>query len=281
MTRMALPILLLAPLACSAGSRLPRTASGGEVLEVRGAVKGAPFHLGEPELASLKQGKVRGVDPVTGREAVYEGLDLAALEDRVELAGGADTLVFRTEDGQAVAVPLPVIRELKPVLARPAEAPSAGELLVAWPNLAHHGLTSDPRAALWWARRVVALEYAAWAKVYGRALRLPEGAPAGARAGATAFGARCLACHGLRGAGGRKAADLTRTARISTAGELASVLPGHPGWASPGAAAPPPELIPHLAAFLDAAARAPPEEAGAEEREPAAPPALPREGLPP
>lgn len=261
MTRSSLPPLLLLALACSVGTRLPRAPRGQEVLQVRGAMKGAPFRLGQADLDGLKQGKVRGIDPVTGRDATYQGVDLAALLDRLELTGGADTLVLRTADRQAVPVPLSVIRELRPVLAARAGGSPLDARLVAWPNVAHHGLTTDPRAALWWARRVVALEYVSWAKVMGRALRLPEGAPAGALPGATAYGDRCLACHRIRQAGGTNGPDLARAGEAPSAERLASVLPGHPGWASPGTAPPRPEVVSQVAAFLGTVARTPEDDA--------------------
>ena len=255
MTRSSLPLLLLLTLACSVGTRLPRAPRGQEVLQVRGAMKGVPFRLGQADLDGLKQGKVRGTDPTTGRDATYQGVDLAALLDRLELTGGADTMVLRTADRQAMPVPLSVVRELRPVLAASADGAPLGTRLVAWPNVAHHGLTSDPRAALWWARNVVALEYVSWARGMGRALHLPEGAPAGALAGATAFGERCLGCHRVHQAGGTNGPDLARAGEAPSADKLAAVLPGHPGWAGPGAAPPRPELVSQLAAFLWTAAR--------------------------
>ncbi len=262
MTRSSLSTLLLLAVACSVGTRLPRSPRGQEVLQVRGELKGAPFRLGEADLASLKQGKVRGVDPVTGRDATYEGVDLAALLDRLDSSAGIDTLVVRTADRRAVAVPFSVLRELRPVLAaRAGGAPLEGRL-VAWPNVAHHGLNTDPRAALWWARDVVALEYVSWARAFGRALRLPEGAPVGALAGATAFASRCLACHRIRQAGGGNGPDLARAGLAPTVEKLAGVLPDHPGWASSGAEAPPPEVVSQLAAFLGTVARTPAEDVG-------------------
>jgi mono/diheme cytochrome c family protein len=262
MTKSSLSPLLLLALACSVGTRLPRSPRGQEVLQVRGALKGAPFRLGEADLASLRQGKVRGVDPVTGRDAIYEGVDLGALLDRLDPSAGVDTLVVRTADRRAVAVPFSVLRELRPVLAgRAGGAPLEGGRLVAWPNVAHHGLTTDPRASLWWARDVVALEYVAWARVFGRALRLPEGAPAGALAGANAFASRCLACHRIRQAGGGNGPDLAGAGPVPTVEKLAAVLPDHPGWTNSGTA-PGPEVVPQLAAFLGAVARTPAEDVG-------------------
>ncbi len=274
MTRSSLPPLLLVAMACSVGTRLPRAPHGEAVLQVRGAVKGAPFHLAQADLDALKQGKARGIDPVTGRDATYQGVDLAALLDRLDLTGGADTLLLRTGDGRAVPVPLQVIRALRPVLAGHAEGSALPARLVAWPNVAHHGVNSDPRAVLWWARDVVALELVSWARVMGPALHLPEGAPAGALAGATAFGTRCLACHRVRRTGGTAGPELARGGKVPGAVELAKVLPGHPGWASPGTAPPRPEVVSQLAAFLWTVARTPEEDEEAEQ-EPEKPPPLP------
>jgi hypothetical protein len=260
MTKSALLALLLLGLACSVGTRLPRSPRGPEVLQVQGPLRGAPLRFGEADLAALEQGKVRGVDPATGRESTYEGVDLAKLLDRLDLRGGADTLVLRTAGRQAVPIPFSVIRQLRPVLAGRAEGAPLASRLVAWPNVAHHGLTSDPRAALWWARGVVALEYVSWSRVFGRALLLPEGAPGGALAGAGVFADRCLACHRIREAGGLAAPELTRDGKAPSADRLASVLPGHPGWSSPGTAPPRPEVVGQLAAFLSAVARTPVED---------------------
>ena len=253
--------LLLLALGCSTGSRLPHGPSGPEVLQVRGALKGAPFRLGEADLATLRQGKVRGIDPATGREATYQGVDLGALLDRLDLTGGADTLVLRTADHQAVPVPLSVVRELHPVLADRAEGEPLGARRVAWPNVAQHGLGSDPRASLWWAQKVVALEYVSWVRTFGRALALPEGAPAGALAGAGTYGDRCLACHRVREAGGMNGPELARGGASPSADRLTAILPGHPGWSSPGAAPPRPQAVSELAAFLWTVARTPAEDA--------------------
>jgi hypothetical protein len=259
MTRTTLSTLLLVTVAwgCSTGTRLPHTTHGQEVLEIRGSIKGAPFRLGEADVEALDSGKVRGLDPVTGREATYEGMDLSALLDRLDLTGDADTVIVRTDDRQAVPVPLSLVRELRPVLAARADGAPLPARLVAWPNIAHHGLTTDPRAALWWARKVVALEYVSWATAIGRALRIPEGAPAGALVGAAIFGSRCLACHRIREAGGADGPELTQAGRAPTAEALAAKLPGHPGWTSQGTAPPRPEAISQLATFLWTVARAP------------------------
>jgi len=255
MTRLgASSVLLPLALACARTTRLPHGATGEAVLEVSGALRGGPFRLSEADLAALPQRTVRGVDP-QGREARWEGVDLAStLSERVVLVDGADTLVLRTEDRQAVAVPLAVVRELGPVLARRADGATLPGRVLAWPNVERRGIASDPRAALWWARGVVALEFAdAW-RSFGPALHVPEGAPAGALVGAGLFGSRCLGCHQVRGAGGLTGPDLTRA--TPTAERLRAVLRGHPGWtagAEPDEGRGPEEL----AAFLGTVALVP------------------------
>jgi mono/diheme cytochrome c family protein len=270
MTRSAVISLALAVLACSPGTRLPRASRGPEVLQVRGAVKGAPFRLGEADLAALRHARAQGIDPVAGVEAVFEGVDLARLEEEVVLAKGADTLVLRTTDRQAVPVPLSLVRQLHPVLAASADGKQLASRLVAWPNVEHHGLRTDPRAALWWARKVVALEYVAWASTYGRALRLPEGAPAGSLAGATTFVSRCMGCHRVREAGGGNGPDLTRAGESLTVEKMDSLLSGHPGPAAGPSPVPGDGTARQLLAFLRTIALTPPE-ATDEEAEPKRP----------
>jgi mono/diheme cytochrome c family protein len=248
-------LLLPLALACARTSRLPRAEPRQAVLEVRGELRGGPFLLGEAELAALPQRAVQGVDP-EGREARWEGVDLAAtLSERVELAGGADAFLVRTRDGRAIAVPLPVVRELGPVLARRAGGAELPERVLAWPNTTRRGLLTDPRASLWWARGVVSLELVSLARAFGPALHVPEGAPPGALAGAGLFAARCLGCHQVRGAGGTAGPDLTRTA--PPAGRLRALLPGHPGWTAGAEDADGGRGAEELAAFLGTAAITP------------------------
>jgi len=241
---------------CSVGSRLPRTAHGPVVLEVRGAVKGGPYQLADADLAALGQRTVRGVDPAAGsaQAARFTGVDLAALlGDHLELTGDADTVVFHTADLMEVPVPLSVIRQLRPTLADRADdarLEGNGARLVAWPNVAQPGVTSDPRAAGWWAHRVTALEVVSAVRTVGRALALPEAAPAGARAGAALYGERCLACHRLRAVGGRRGPELTRVTGRVTAADLRRKLQDHPGWHLPGQAQPTAEAAAQLDTFL-------------------------------
>ncbi|HET8734397.1 MAG TPA: c-type cytochrome, partial [Anaeromyxobacteraceae bacterium] len=211
----ALLAVLLAA-ACS-GPQLPRSSRGAPVLEVRGAVKHGPFRLGRADLEALPRRTVRGRDPSTGRLAAWEGPELAALVvDRVELTRGADVVLVRTADRQAVPVPLALIRQLKPVLAERADGAPLPEPVVAWPTEEQRGLETDPRARAWWAHGVVALELVNGYATLGRAVAVPPGAPDGARLGADLFAARCIACHRLRSAGGEAGPDLTRVAERMT-----------------------------------------------------------------
>ncbi len=248
--------LVLATLACSSKPRLPTRARGDLALEVGGDVKHGPFRLGDADLAELEQGEVRGVRPASGHPATYQGVDVARLESRLELTKNADTLEVRSADGRTAAIPLSVVRQLHPELAARADgAPLQGREL-AWPNVDHFGLATDPRAPLWWVARVVRLDLVAWADVYGRALRLPPGAPAGALAGARTFGDRCIGCHGLRGAGGAIGPDLAKGGDFTRPEPLGAALQGHPGWPGPGLAAPSEARVPELAAFLRTVAAA-------------------------
>ena len=271
MTRsMAFPLALLA--AACAGPGLPRTPHGEEVLRVEGAVKGGPFRLGKADVAALPRKMVVGVYPGSGRVVRYEGLDLWALEERVDLAEGADTIVLDTGDHRSIAVPLSVVRELRPVLSERADGDPLAGSVVAWPIVEHHGLASDPRAALWWARDVVSVRFVAWDKVYGLALHLPEGAPAGAAAGAAIFGWRCLPCHRLRGTGGTLGPELAHAGRAPSPEKLRAALADHPGWTSPGAGAPGDLGVSQLATFLHTAARVLAEEGDAGPDPPTGPP---------
>ena len=262
--RRVLLALAAAGLACSSGPRLPRTADA-VALEVGGAVKGGPFRLSEADVAALPRGEVQGVDPRTGQAARYEGLALAALEERVELERGADTLVLRSADGEAVPVPLSVVRQHRPVLARRAEGAAEDAPVVAWPNVAHHGLNTDPRAPLWWVRRVVRIDFVPWHRVYGRALRIPEGAPGGALAGARTFGSRCIGCHELRGTGGANGPALEQGGAFTAPARLREILADHPGVGGGGLPAPAAERIEELATFLEVIAEVPREEGEGDE----------------
>jgi hypothetical protein len=236
-------VVLLAVAACSSssGPRLPRAARGEKVLEIRGAVEDGPYVLGEEDLAALPRRSVRGVDPVTGREARWEGTPLALLvSDRVAPKKGADTVIVRTAEGTAVPIPLTVIRQRRPILADRADGVPIGTKIVAWPNLEQAGLPGDPRQASWWARGPRALEIVYWQRTLGTALAAPAGAPDRARLGSGEFAARCVGCHRLRSAGGERGPDLTAVAERLSHERFLERMARHPvriesGLEPPGA----------------------------------------------
>ena len=133
--------------ACTSGPRLPTTAHGEPVLEVRGALKKGPYALGRADLERLPRRTLRGVDPVTGRTATWEGVSVAAIViDRVELAkGGADTVIVRTADRAAIPIPLTIVRQWRPVLADRADGERLASPVLAWPTLEQRGIETDPR----------------------------------------------------------------------------------------------------------------------------------------
>lgn len=223
--------LLAALAACSSKERLPRAAQGTPVLEVRGAIKGGPHALGRADLEKIPRLKVRGVDPRSGRAAEWEGPSLAVLvSDRVELRRGADTVLVRTADHAAIPIPLTVVRQLRPVLADRMDGVRITPTELAWPTADQRGLATDPRAASWWARDVVALELVDWQRTLGPALAAPDGAGDEARRGAGVYAETCLSCHRVRGQGGERGPDLTTvTARLG-AERFAELLASHPGW---------------------------------------------------
>jgi mono/diheme cytochrome c family protein len=265
-------VLLAALAACSSGGlRLPKAPDGAAVVTVGGAVKGGPFALGRADLARLPRLGVRGVDPASGREALWEGASLAEIVGkRVEAQRGVDVVVARTRDGAAIAIPLSIVWQFRPVLADHADGaalPSAG---LAWPTLEQRGIGTDPRASLWWARDVVALELVDWQRTFGKALATPDGAADGARRGSALYGERCIGCHRLRGVGGERGPELTKVAARLGGAPFVELLARHPGWK--GVAGDPPgergaaELWTFLNA-VEAAARngaAPPDAHGAE-----------------
>src|SRR5512133_220004 len=211
--------------ACSAGAKLPSTAQGQTVLEVRGAIKKGPFALGRADVAKLPRRTLRGVDPTTGRTATWEGVSVAAIvSDRVDLAKGADTVIVRTSDRAAIPIPLTLVRQWKPILADTADGVRLDPPVLAWPTLEQRGLETDPRADGWWARGVVAFELVEWQKAFATALAIPDGAADAARRGATWYGDRCLRCHQMRGAGGQRGPDLTTVAARLRPGPFASML---------------------------------------------------------
>jgi mono/diheme cytochrome c family protein len=250
-------IVLAAACSSSHAPRLPRAPHGEVVIELRGDVKGGPYVLGRDDLAALPRRSVRGVDPASGREAVWEGTAIAALltNERLQLKKGADTVVVRTEDQMAIPIPLTVLRQAKPVLVDHADGVPVGNgRMLAWPSMEQRGLETDPRARLWWAKDILSLEVVNGYATYGTSLTVPPGAAQGARIGADLFGDRCMSCHQLRKAGGHKGPDLTRVADRIAAERFSAHLRNHPGWAERGLEAPGEEAIDQIWGFLRAVA---------------------------
>ena len=261
-------LVLLAFAACSSRERLPRAAVGAPVLEVRGAIKNGPHVLGWADLAKLPRLKVRGADPRTGQLAEWEGPSLLVLaSERVELKRGADTVLVRTADRSAVPVPITVIRQLQPVLADRRDGERLATPEIAWPTAEQRGLATDPRAASWWARDVVALELVDWQRTFGPALAAPDGATDDARRGAGVYAESCICCHRVRGQGGERGPELTTVASRLDAGAFVQLLPAHPGWKDRrvrGADEPTAEVWAFLRAVASVPIASPPEEASPE-----------------
>jgi hypothetical protein len=270
MRKLSVLLLLLAAAGCSRGPGLPKEARGDDALELSGAVQEGPFFLGPAELAKLPQRSVRGVDPETGRTAVWQGTALHEVFERVKLRRGADTVVVRTTDGEAIPVPIWKLLEMRPVLADRADGTALPDRVLAWPNVEQPGLETDPRSREWWARRISKLEVHDWERSFGRALRPPPGASDDARLGAGQFGLRCVACHQLRGMGGTKGPELTRAGDRLDSGRFSAAVQKHPhfaGDAARGSDAPPDQVVGQVWAFLRAVARygPPPAEEPADE----------------
>lgn len=244
-------VALFVVAACSSGPRLPTSPQGAPVLEVRGELKKGPYALGQADLDKVPRLTVRGVDPQTARAAVFEGTSVATLvSERVDIRKGADTVIIRTADRSAIPVPLTVIRQLKPVLADRADGTRLATRILAWPTEHQHGLATDPRAATWWARDVVAFEIVEWQQMFAPALATPVGAADAERRGAGVYAESCISCHRLRGVGGERGPELTTVAARIRPGAFASLLPSHPGWRERPPADPGSEEASELWSFL-------------------------------
>ncbi len=208
--------------ACSAAPR-PGPVHGEVVVSIVGKVENGPFRFGRDDLPVLPRRGLRGRAPAAS-PASFEGLSLAALlTERMQLAEGVDTAIVRSRDGYAVAIPLVLVKQFRPVLADRADGRpltewgrSAGRevrpLLLAWPNLEWPGFDSDPRAGSWWPSDVDSVQVVHWEQTYGKALRVPSGAGDDARLGAEVYSFHCIMCHRLRGFGGEKGSELIRVA---------------------------------------------------------------------
>lgn len=261
-TRIALAAAAAVAAGGACGGARPRPAgSAGEVaLAVQGRIAGGPARFTAADLAALPRRTLRGTDPRSGRTARYEGVALQKLlGEELEIERGADVAVVRGKGGYEVAIPLSVLRQHRPVLAESVEgAPAAEPLALAWPTEEAPGLRTDPRARWWWVEGVKEVEVLSWLATYGRALRVPEGAPDEARPGAEAFQTSCMMCHRVRGTGGSRGPELTESFGDGQARErLAASVSAHAGQGEASAIA---ELgaapVRQIAAFLRAVALA-------------------------
>ena len=208
--------LLLALLGCSGAPR-PRLPPGEAALTIEGRLEDGPLDLRASDLRALPHRAFRAREPVTGREALFEGVSVAELlADAVRPKRGVDTLVVRGRDGREAMVTRTRLKDLRPVLADRADGKPIGEWareagaalegpLLAWPNLDQPGLALDPRAPSWWVSGVSTLTVESWVSSFGKALALPPSASDEARRGQARFADHCLPCHRLRGAGGTRA----------------------------------------------------------------------------
>src|SRR5512143_1278631 len=240
--------VLLALCACG-GKPRPRLPPGEAALTIDGRLEDGPLDLRPAELRAFPRRALRGREPVTGREALFEGVSVAdLLADAVRPKPGVDTLVARGRGGREALVALTRLRDLRPVLAdradgkpiaewaREAGAPLQAPLL-AWPDLEQPGLALDPRVPGWWVDGVSALALESWISSYGRALALPPEASDLARRGVERVAGHCLPCHRVRGAGGTRGPDLARALAEWPAGRIAARLLPHSSeaWLPPGA----------------------------------------------
>jgi hypothetical protein len=266
-----------------------RSAGADVVLTVEGRVRGSPVAFDAAALRALEQRTVRGRDPSTGSELSYEGASLLALVRELEPKRGVDLVVVHGRGGFTVAIPLPAVRQYRPVLADRIGGRSAeealgerGRLALAWPNVESPGFDDDPRTRWWWPRDVTRVELVPWFETYGRALRAPSGASDQARHGADAFATSCMHCHQLRGAGGKRGPDLSAGITPAARQQFLATVHAHESRV--------PELkgvdltrrLPEIAAFLEAVESAGPPLPGDEpppEQAPEEPP--PGEELPP
>ncbi len=218
--RTARALLVLALLACSATPR-PRLPPGEAALTVEGRLEGGTLDLRASELRAFPRRSFRAREPISGQEALFEGVSVAdLLLEAVKPKRDADTLVVRGRDGREALVTRTRLKDLRPILADRADgqpiaawARAAGVALegplLAWPNLAQPGLALDPRAPSWWVGGVSTLAVESWVSSYGKALALPEAASDEARRGQGRFADQCLPCHRLRGMGGTRAPPLS------------------------------------------------------------------------
>lgn len=244
-----------------------RATTDDAVLTIEGRFRGSPAQLDLAALRGFEQRTVRGSDPWSpSTELAYEGTSLPAVVRELDPRRGVDLAVVHGGGGYVVAIPLPAIRQHRPVLAERAGGRSIAEVLgekearfaLAWPSADAPGFDEDPRTRWWWARDVKRVELVSWFDTYGRALRVPAGASDAARHGADAYATSCIHCHRLRGAGGKRGPELSDGISSTGRARFLEAVRTH------GARVP--ELkgvdltrrLPEVAAFLEAVAAAPP-----------------------
>lgn len=259
-------LALLAVLSSCSAPR-PRLPPGEAALTIEGRLEDGPLDLRAADFGSYPRRAFRAREPVTGREALFEGVSVAdLLDDAVRPKRGVDLLVVRGRGGRLALVAWTRLRDLRPVLADRADgkpvadwARQAGAALeaplLAWPNLEQPGLALDPRAPAWWVSGVSTLVAEAWVGSYGRALALSPEVSDQARRGQARVADHCLPCHRVRGAGGTRGPELGLpgwpaeriAARLETHGAMAWLPPGPDGEAARR----------EIAAFLHAVATTP------------------------
>jgi mono/diheme cytochrome c family protein len=227
-------LLALALVACSAPR--PRPPRGDPALTVEGRVENGPFVFGLEDLASLPRRAFSAAAPFPdgAASARFEGVTFPALLNAtLEVMRDGDTAVFHGEGGMLAVVPVPVLRQLEPVLADRVDGgavrawrPGARPLQLAWPNLDNPGVDSDPRMRWWWVTGVHTVALQSWRMTFGKALRVPPGAPDEARLGADLVSSQCVGCHRVRGTGGTRGPALTREPPLSRE-RLLGMLGGH------------------------------------------------------
>jgi hypothetical protein len=187
------------------------------VLTFEGSVLHGPFRFGAADLPALPRRSFLAASPFGDQRARFEGVSLAGLlEEEMELAKDADIAVFHGRGGYTAPVPIVTLRQLKPVLAdRIGDAPvrawreGAAPLQLAWPNVEHPGIDTDPRMRWWWVEGVEKVSLQNWIGSYGKALRVPAGARDDARIGASVLASTCIVCHRVRGVGGTRGPELS------------------------------------------------------------------------
>lgn len=209
-----------------------------------GRVEHGAYRFGADDLLTLPRRGFKAVTPWVPDPMTFDGISVVGvLSEAVSLAGDADTAVFYGERGYRAAVPLPVIRQMRPILAdRASGGPLAGwrtgaaPLQLAWPTLDHPGIDTDPRLRWWWVGGVSRVELQTWTKTYGKALRVPVGARDDARRGSELVSISCITCHQVRGTGGTAGPPLTAAPRDPA--RFAGYLSDHFAKVSASASAP-------------------------------------------